>query len=142
MDELLDIYDKNGKKTGVIKKRGDRLQEGEFNFAIELWVINSSNEILIQKRAACRKVLPNIWGMTTGYIKSGEDTQSGCIREAKEEIDLEILKEDLNLICNLTHGNTMWDVFAVKKVMIYQEQFYKKKKLARLDGYLLMNLKK
>lgn len=53
--------------------------------------------------------------MTTGYIKSGEDTQSGCIREAKEEIDLEILKEDLNLICNLTHGNTMWDVFAVKK---------------------------
>ncbi|KFX54913.1 NUDIX domain-containing protein [Clostridium botulinum] len=115
MDELLDIYDKNGKKTGVIKKRGDKLQEGEFNFAIELWVINSKNEILIQKRAACRKVLPNIWGMTTGYIKSGEDTQSGCIREAKEEIDLEILKEDLNLICNLTHGNTMWDVFAVKK---------------------------
>ncbi|WP_315080024.1 NUDIX domain-containing protein [uncultured Clostridium sp.] len=115
MDELLDIYDKNGKKTGVIKKRGAELKEDEYNFAIELWVVNSKNEILIQKRASCRKVLPNVWGMTTGYIKSGEDTKNGCIREAKEEIDLKILKEDFNLICNLIHGNTMWDVFAVKK---------------------------
>ncbi|WP_252212395.1 MULTISPECIES: NUDIX domain-containing protein [unclassified Clostridium] len=115
MDELLDIYNKNGKKIGVVKRRGETLQKDEFNFAIELWVVNSKNEILIQKRASCRKVLPNIWGMTTGYIKSGEDTKSGCIREAKEEIDLKMSNEDLILISNLTHGNTIWDVFAVKQ---------------------------
>jgi len=54
--------------------------------------VNSKREILIQDRRNYKK--PD-WGFFGGGVESGETCLEAVIREAKEELDLEIRKEEL-----------------------------------------------
>lgn len=56
-----------------------------------------------------------MWGMTTGCIVSGEDSLEGAIREAKEEIGIDISKDEMKVFRSMIHGDTLWDVYFVKK---------------------------
>lgn len=111
--ELLDIYDNDGCKTGIIKKRTDILKKGEYRLAAEVWIINSKCEILIQQRSSNKDILPNIWGSTTGCIISGEDKLDGAIREVKEEIGISIAKNDLDFIRRIFRQDMIWDIYFV-----------------------------
>lgn len=113
--ELWDIYDKNGCKTDIIKKRGDKLLYGEYHLAAEIWIVNSSSEILIQKRSSNREVLPNIWGLTTGCMISGENSLIGSIREVNEEIGVPLIEDDLKLIRRIIRTDMIWDIYFVRK---------------------------
>lgn len=111
--ELWDIYDNKGHKTGLMKKRTDILSRGQYHLAAEVWIINDKFEILIQKRSDNKKILPNIWTLTTGCMVSGEDTVDGSIREVEEELGICIKKDDLNFIKRIFQGNIIWDIYFV-----------------------------
>ncbi len=113
--ELWDIYNDEGCKTGAVMERGGIIQEGNYHLAAEVWIINSNSQILIQKRSKNRKILPGIWGMTTGCMVTGEDSLNGCIREAKEEIGIVLLKDNMKLIRRIFRKDTIWDVYAIKQ---------------------------
>ena len=57
MYEKLDVYDENRNKKGKIieRKEGEILSSDEYILAIQCWIINSNNEILLTKRKATKK---------------------------------------------------------------------------------------
>ena len=113
--ELWDMYNSNGCKTGIIKKRTDILKKGEYHLGAEIWIINDESEILIQKRSSNKEVLPNMWGLTTGCMIIGEDTLDGAIREVKEEIGMSLKKDEFSCITRILRSDMIWDVYFVHK---------------------------
>lgn len=97
--EYFDIYDKNRRLTGKRFKRGEDacLQSGEYHLVVDVILVNSEGEFLIQKRSADKKYCPNIWGLTGGAVSAGETSLQAIIRETKEEIGLDLKAEDLTL---------------------------------------------
>ena len=91
MCEKLDIYNENKIKTGKIIERKEEvtIEKNEFVLAVQCWIINTKNEILLTKRKLDKK-FGGMWEPTSGLVKSGEDSIQGIKREIKEEIGIEI----------------------------------------------------
>jgi isopentenyldiphosphate isomerase len=96
--ELWDIYDINGKLTGKTMTRGDIFADGEYHLGVAAWIVNDKNELLLQKRAATKRIFPNLWATTGGAVLAGETSKEGCIREVKEELGIELNENDLVLL--------------------------------------------
>jgi len=94
MSEFWDIYDTNRNKTGKTAERGVyELKEGEYHVIVNAIIMNSKNEILISKRAS-HKEFPLMWECSGGSILAGETSLEGMLREIKEELGLNFLKEE------------------------------------------------
>lgn len=73
---------------GVLKHKFVLLQDGAAAI-----IINEKGQILLQNRADRDK-----WGLPSGCQELGERFQDTVIREVKEETNLDVLEEDLELI--------------------------------------------
>ena len=51
MEEMIDVLDENGVKTGTIATRKEVHKKGLWHRAIVVAIINEKNEILIQQRS-------------------------------------------------------------------------------------------
>lgn len=60
--ELFDVLDENGHKTGKTKERSQVHRDGDWHRAVNIWVINDHDEVLLQKRAAHKDSWPGYWG--------------------------------------------------------------------------------
>jgi GrpB-like predicted nucleotidyltransferase (UPF0157 family)/8-oxo-dGTP pyrophosphatase MutT (NUDIX family) len=89
MTELWDIYDENCNRTGRVAEREAKLR-GEVNgyhLAVFIYIVNSRNEWLIQRRALT-KSWPGRWCATGGAVLAGEDSLAAAVREVKEELGI------------------------------------------------------
>lgn len=86
-DELWDIYDEAGEKTGRVQRRGDPFREGDRHLCVHVWIRNLSGDYLITKRAP-NKAMPGLWECTGGSALLGEGSLSAALREAREETGL------------------------------------------------------
>lgn len=129
-NEFWDIYDKNGGKTNIIKRKGDKLLPGEYHLAIEAWIVNSKGQILVQKRSHCCEVLPNFWGLTTGRLISGESSIDGCLREVKEELGLHIEKHDPFFLRRIFRTDMIWDIYIINKDFSIKELILQKEEVS------------
>ena len=95
MEELLDVYTRDGKYIGVkSRKEFSKGNPGFYHKPAWTWVYNSKGEILIQKRSENKKMFPNFWDMScAGHVDAGETVIEGVLREAKEERGIEASKE-------------------------------------------------
>ena len=96
--EKWDVYNKDGKLTGKTTTRHNIFELGEYHLGVSLWIINQNRELLIQKRAASKRIHPNIWSTTGGSVISGETSMQGCIRETKEEIGLITILDNASFV--------------------------------------------
>ena len=89
--EYFDVLDEQGNKTGDIIERKEAHKKGICHRVIQVWVINSKNELLLQKRSANKDSCPNMWYVSLGgHIESKEDNKQTIIREFSEELGLDI----------------------------------------------------
>lgn len=58
-------------------------------------VIKNQGKILFIKRSLNKKTLPGIWSFPSGTREEGEDIFQTAMREAKEELDLEIIPQKI-----------------------------------------------
>ena len=88
--ELLDLYDRAGNPLGKTLERGPGLPqaaEGEYWRVCDVWLVNDSGELLIQRRALSKPNWPGAWCESAGgAIRSGETPEEGMLRETMEEI--------------------------------------------------------
>lgn len=100
MEEVFDVYDKNGNYLGVKSKTICHSKNpGVYHKPVWIWIINSNGEILIQKRAATKKFMPNKWdGSATGHVVAGETSLQGSTREVFEEIGVLFKESDFIFI--------------------------------------------
>ncbi len=59
MEELFDVLDEKGNYTGKVETREKCHKEGLWHKAVALCIINSKNEVLLQRRSANKKLWPN-----------------------------------------------------------------------------------
>lgn len=96
--ELLDIADENGNLTGEVMEREKAHELNLLHWEISVFLINDKKEVLLQKRAATKKMNPNMWGSCAGHVDSGEGIEETALRELEEEIGIKFSIDDLHVL--------------------------------------------
>lgn len=134
--EIIDIYNKRREKTNKTCERGKE-KDGEYGLSVHIWIMNKEGKFLIQKRTKSRKRFPNMWSLTAGAVDTGETSEEGAIREAKEEIGVDINKDDMELILSFKRTHNFLDVWLVRKdidlknIVMQEEEVQKVKWVTR-----------
>ena len=91
MEELIDVLDENGVKSGEILTRKEIHKRGLWHRAIAVAVINEQNQILVQQRSFKKEKNTGMWDISVaGHISSGQDALSAASREINEEISVNL----------------------------------------------------
>ena len=110
--EYFDILDENGNKTGITKLRNEVHRDGDWHKAVHIWIINNKKEILLQRRCATKDSNPNMLDIScAGHLTAGDNSLDGAIRELKEELNLDVNKEDLEFIKTIKRSSKYSEIF-------------------------------
>lgn len=88
--EMIDIYDETGLKTGETVKKHEAHRKGLIHRAICVWIVNSSNEILMQTRSDHVRSPGKMDISFSGHIQAGETSLEAVGREGYEELGISI----------------------------------------------------
>lgn len=90
MDRLIDVLSETGLRTGEILPRLEIHRLGKHHRAVHLYILNSNNELLLQKRADTVDHFPGMFGISvTGHIDAGECSSVTVGREVQEELGID-----------------------------------------------------
>lgn len=96
--ELLDVLDEEGNSTGVAKPRARVHLDGDWHRALHLWVVRESDLVVMQRRAKGKDLSPLKIDVTVGgHYRAGEMFVD-VLREAEEEIGLEVRPGQLDYL--------------------------------------------
>ncbi len=124
--EYFDLYDKNGKQLNKTKLRTEVHRDGDWHASVDIWILNTQGELLLQRRSKQKESFPNLWEVScSGHISAGEDSRSSALRELQEELGLDIRERELKLLFKVKDSyitnkgkfinNEHKDVYLVKK---------------------------
>mgnify|MGYP003292884723 CR=1 FL=1 len=88
--ELWDLYTQDRELTGKEHIRGEEIPDNMYHLVVHVWIKNSKGEYLISQRSANRPTFPLMWECVGGSVLKGESSIDGAIREAKEEVGVEL----------------------------------------------------
>ena len=108
--EFLDIYDTNRRPTGRSLRRGDPLTQGEYILVVMSCIMNPKGQFIITKRAP-NKTYAGIWEFQGGCAISGDDSLTAAVREAKEEVGLDVNPENAKHILTVKLEKAFLDVW-------------------------------
>ena len=87
-EELLDVLDENGIKTGQILPRKEVHEKGLWHRIIVVAIVNEKNEILIQQRSHNKDKNPDMWDISvTGHLSAGQDSLTAATRKEQKVSD-------------------------------------------------------
>ncbi len=96
--EIWDLYNENRELLGKDHIRGEQLPVDGYHLVVHVWIRNPKGEYLISQRSANRPTYPLMWECVAGSVVKGEDSPSGAIREAKEEVGVDLTPENGRVI--------------------------------------------
>lgn len=140
--ELLDVYDDNGKKTGKVVERGiddSAFEKGEHIAVAIIYIENSKGEFLIQKTS---KEKGGIYSSTGGHVDHNEEPIDSIVREVKEELGLEISKNDIADLGYLVVDFPVRFVFYMKKDIDIESLTIKKDEVESVSFMTIQELRK
>ena len=112
--EIWDVLDENGALTGKTALRGKGvLKSGEYHLVVHIWIMSSTGQFLIQRRADDKKLMPGDWAATGGAAISGEDSFAAAKRELFEELGIKSDKQSLKKLERIKRRNSLLDVWAI-----------------------------
>jgi len=89
MSDLIDVLSDSGLRTGEILPRLEIHRLGKHHRAVHLYIFNSKNEVLLQRRALTVDHYPGLFGISvTGHIGAGEYSSETVRREVQEELGI------------------------------------------------------
>lgn len=112
MPELLDVLDATGNYTGQIADRATAHADGLWHKGVVLFIINPDHQrVLLQKRSQSKKLWPGLWDVGVGgHVDAGEFGFQAIIREAAEELGLQLSKHDPLFIGCSTSSQDLGDI--------------------------------
>lgn len=98
-DEIIDILDEQGNRTGEVVAKKIAHQKGIWHTAVFVWVYNSNGELLFQKRSLQKTSFPGCWEVSvSGHVSAGENPVVAACREASEELGVAIPQDQLEFV--------------------------------------------
>jgi len=96
MDEMVDVLDEGGEKTGEVAWKSEAHRVGLRHRCFHCWILDPKGPYLfVQLRAAGKDTWPDLLDVTAaGHLRAGEGTLDG-LREIEEELGLLVRAEDL-----------------------------------------------
>ena len=87
-EELFDVLDESGAKTGVARPRSEVHALGLLHRAVHVWLLAPSRgELLLQLRARCKDSWPGRWDIScAGHLSAGDESAAAAERELGEEL--------------------------------------------------------
>lgn len=86
-DELLDLVNANDEIIGSVVRSEANSNKNYMHREIAILLFDSENKILLQKRAATKKVFPNLWvESVAGHVTHGDNPDETAHRELREEL--------------------------------------------------------
>ena len=90
MSQLIDVLSDAGLRTGEILPRAEIHRLGKPHRAVHLYLFNSRNELLLQRRALTVDHAPGVFGISvTAHVDAGEFSSATVRREVEEELGLD-----------------------------------------------------
>lgn len=112
--ELIDIYDKNGNPTGVVKDRAEPLLDGEYILAVGMWIVDKEGRILLTQRSMEKRWAPGKWENTAGHVQAGESCEQAIVRELLEETGLTVSPGQLVHLGSAASGRYFGENYGVR----------------------------
>lgn len=124
--EYIDVLTPEGKLAGTNKSKKQIHIDGDWHRAVHIWIINSKDEVLMQRRSKTKLNYPNLLDTSVaGHISSGENSLETAIREIEEEIGISMQQEELIYLGEVTQqkisnndsyiDNEYVDIYLVEK---------------------------
>ena len=110
--EKRDLYDRFGNLTGRTYFKGDTIPKGFYPMVVMIALQNSNGEFLMQKRVERKG---GDWGVTGGHPKSGESCEEGIVTEVKEELGVDISKDNFVEFNSGCDGKDCYKMYYLKK---------------------------
>ena len=97
--EPIDVYDADRQPTGlVIDRRSQRLGQGQYMLYAIVVVCDVQGRMLITRRALDKAWAAGWWEVPGGGVCAGETTRDAAIREAGEEVGLDLTRGTIELL--------------------------------------------
>lgn len=113
--ELWDVYDMNRQKTGQTAVRGEGLPEGGYHLVVHVCILGSDGRMLIQQRQPFKHGFSGLWDVSCGgSALAGENSPQAAMREASEEIGVELSLDGVRPHYSVSFDEGFDDWFVVK----------------------------
>lgn len=110
--EIRDLYDENKELTGKQVEKGEPVPLGYYYITVVAFIENTKGEFLLQKRVEKKD---GKWATTGGHPKHGESSLEGIVTEIKEELGIDINKDELALYKTIKTEDDFVDMYHIKK---------------------------
>lgn len=88
-EECIDVVDEAGERTGLVKPKSAVHRDGNWHWAVHLWLLTPAGELVLQKRAESKPTYPGLWDVScAGHVSAGESAEQSAVRELEEELGL------------------------------------------------------
>lgn len=106
---------------------------------VTICIKNQQNKLLIQKRS---QIKGGKYGITSGHTLIGEKAKEGAIREIKEEISLDVKKQELKLIYKTEIDKIIYNLYYVQKEIDLSNLSLQKEEVEKVYWYTLEEINK
>jgi len=137
-----EVLDDQGHSTGQVLTRGAVHEQELWHPTVNVWILNSAGEVLLQQRGKQAELHPDLWDVAIGtHVRPGEDPTDAAVRCLQTELGVTITKEQLKHLFNISSENpagngkmhrTLGHVFLLKRDMDLGEFTYNTDKIAQL----------
>ncbi len=112
-DELFFVVDENDHPRASLPRKLVHGQ-GVWHRVSHVWIQNDKGQLLCQQRSLDKELLPGFWEcFFGGHIRPNESYEQAAIREASEELGINVATRDLRL----------WKVYKFSDNMGYNNEF-------------------
>lgn len=149
MEELIDVLDENGNKTGEVLTREQIHKKGLCHRIVVIAITDEQGNILMQQRSKNKDKNPGEWDVAAaGHVSSGQNSTEAAIRETLEEVGIKVNKKELEYILTYKNkenveedyiDNQIYDCYIVKRERIDLNNI--KIQESEVDQVKLCNLK-
>lgn len=99
MSGMIDVLSASGLRTGEILPRAEIHRLGKRHRAVRLYVLNSKNELLLQRRSSTVDHAPNLFSISVlGHVAAGESSAQTLRREVMEELGVDASQWPLDFL--------------------------------------------
>ena len=112
--EFYDAYDLCRRPLGYTLPRGE-LRRGAYRLVTHAYIVDGRGNILLQRRADSKKLMPGKWAFTGGSALPGEDSFACCEREIREELGINPDMSRAAPVISYATSATIVDVFVIQQ---------------------------